>query len=108
MKKAAAFAEVYYIDLVPHNNAGPLGSAATMHAALSIPNIALIEAPFANRDRNPKVVKPYPELVDGYAMPLEEPGLGITVDEAAAAEIPFNEPGMQPRLNAEDGSVRDF
>ena len=108
MKKAAALAEVYYIDLVPHNNAGPLGSAATMHAALSIPNIALIEAPFANRDMNPKVVKPFPEVVDGYAMPLEEPGLGITVDEAAAAEIPFNKPGLQPRLNAEDGSVRDF
>ena len=38
----AALAEVYYIDLIPHNNAGPLGSAATLHAALAIPNIALI------------------------------------------------------------------
>jgi hypothetical protein len=60
---------------------------------------------------------PYPEIVDGYALPLEGPGLGIEanvplVDEASddeelAASKPFV-PSLQPRLNALDGSVRDF
>lgn len=108
MKKAAALAEIYYINLVPHNNARALGSAATVHAALAIPNISLIEAPWVNSDREPEVAKPFPEMEDGYALPLEGPGLGITLDEAAAAERPFDEGGLQPRLNAEDGSVRDF
>jgi hypothetical protein len=55
--------------------------------------------------------------VDGYALPLEGPGLGIEanvplVDEASdneelAATKPFV-PSLQPRLNALDGSVRDF
>ena len=109
MKKMAAMAEVYYINLVSHNNAGPLGSAATLHAALAIPNITLIEAPWVNQEKNnPVVVKPYPTVEGGFALPLEGPGLGVTVDEAAAAQRPFNAGGLQPRLNAEDGSVRDF
>ena len=108
IKKIAALAEVYYINLVPHNNAGPLGSAATLHAALSIPNITLIEAPWVNSDPDPEVVKPYPTVEEGFAFPLEGTGLGVTFDEAAAAERPFNKGGLQPRLNAKDGSVRDF
>ena len=34
--------------------------------------------------------------------------LGVSIDEAAAAGRPFDEGGLQPRLNAKDGSVRDF
>jgi L-alanine-DL-glutamate epimerase-like enolase superfamily enzyme len=54
------------------------------------------------------VAGPFPKVVDGYALPPESPGLGITVDEKAAAEIPFNDKIMQPRLKGFDGSVRDF
>ena len=108
MKKIAAMAEVYYINLIPHNNAGPLGSAATLHAALAIPNITMIEAPWVNSNPNPVVVKPYPIMEDGFALPLEGPGLGVTFDEVAARAKPFRRGGLQPRLNGRDGSVRDF
>lgn len=108
IKKIAAMAEVYYISLIPHNNAGPLGSAATLHAALNIPNITMIEAPWANGYTEPKVVKPYPKIENGYALPLEGPGLGVDFDESAAANIPFEKVSLQPRLNAKDGSVMDF
>ena len=108
MKKIAAFGEVFYLDLIPHNNAGPLGTAATLHAALAIPNVALIEAPWVNSDVRPDVVSPYPKVENGFALPLEGPGLGITFDEKLARSRPFRKPGLQPRLNAPDGSVRDF
>lgn len=108
MKKIAAMAEVYYINLIPHNNAGPIGTAATLHAALNIPNITMIEAPWANGYTESKVVWPYPEIENGFALPLEGPGLGIQFDEAAAAAVPFRRGGLQPRLNGKDGSVRDF
>lgn len=108
MKKIAAMAEVYYINLVPHNNAGPLGSAATLHAALAIPNLTMIEGGWVNNPSNPDVVKPFPSVVDGYAQPLEGNGLGVEFDEAAAARIPFQDELMIPRLQAIDGSVRDF
>jgi galactonate dehydratase len=108
MMKIAAMAEVYYINMVPHNNAGALGSAATMHAALAIPNLTMIEAPWVNGNPSTEVVGPYPVVKNGYAQPLEEPGLGVTVNEAAAAGIPFRDGPLQPHLNGIDGSVRDF
>ncbi len=108
MMKIAAMAEVYYINMVPHNNAGALGSAATLHAALAIPNLTMIEAPWVNGAPSTDVAGPYPEVKNGYALPMEEPGLGVTVNEEAAASIPFAKVPMQPRLNGVDGSVRDF
>ncbi len=108
IKKIAAFGEVYFMDLIPHNNAGALGSAATMHAALSIPNIAMIEAPWANSDQKTDVVSPFAKIEKGFALPLEGPGLGITLDEKLARSRPFRKPGLQPKLNGPDGSVRDF
>ena len=107
MCKIAAMGETYYMELIPHNNAGPLGTAATLHAALAIPNVAMIEAPWVNGSGETDVVRPYPEVVDGYALPLEGPGLGIAFDEALARSKAFT-PRMQPRLDALDGSVRDF
>ncbi len=108
MKKIAAMGEVFYMDLIPHNNAGPLGTAATLHAALAIPNVALIEAPWVNGDARTGVVSPYPKVEKGHALPLEGPGLGITFDEKLARSTPFRQPALQPRLNDPDGSVRDF
>ena len=94
-----------------------LGRWPTSRAALAIPNVTLLEAPWANREAETDVageapVWPYPEVVDGYALPLEGPGLGIEANEASgdeelAATKPFV-PSLQPRLNALDGSVRDF
>ena len=83
-----------------------------MHAALAIPNVTLLEAPWANRDAETDVCRPYPEIVDGYALPLEGPGLGIEFDEELAASKPFVPSLLGPRergqLNGLDGSVRDF
>jgi galactonate dehydratase len=107
IRKIAAIGETYYQSLILHNNAGPLGTAASLHAALAIPNVTLLEAPWANREAETDVCWPYPEIVDGYALPLEGPGLGIEFDEELAASKPFM-PSLQPRLNGLDGSVRDF
>jgi galactonate dehydratase len=108
MKKIAGFAEVYYQNLIPHNNAGALGSMATVHAALAIPNVEMIEAPWANNDQKKGVVWPYPAVEKGFALPPEGPGLGIAFDEKLARSIPFRQPSLQPKLKGLDGSVRDF
>ena len=79
--------------------------------------MTLLEAPWANRDAETDVaggapVWPYPEIVDGYALPLEGPGLGIEADEASVdEELAASKPfvlSLQPRLNGLDGSVRNF
>jgi L-alanine-DL-glutamate epimerase-like enolase superfamily enzyme len=72
--------------LILHNNAGPLGTATSLHASsaplAAIRNVTLLDAPWASREAETDVasgapVGPYPEMVDGSALPLEGPGLGI-------------------------------
>ncbi len=107
MAKIAALAETYYVNLIPHNNAGPLGTAASLHACLAIPNITMLEAPFVNGPAGATLAAPYPTVRAGYALPLEGPGLGVTVDEEAAEQARFA-PRAQPWLKGFDGSMRDW
>ena len=107
IKKIAALGEAYLINVIPHNNAGALGSAASVHASLAIPNVALLEAGLMGGDGQTDVVGPYPKMVDGYALPPEGPGLGVQFDEQLAEEKPFIS-HLQPKLRALDGAVRDF
>jgi galactonate dehydratase len=108
MRKIAAFGEAFYLSLILHNNAGPLGTAASLHAALAIPNVEMLEAPWVNGEAKTDVVGPYPKVEKGFALPLEGPGLGVAFDEALARSRPFRKPGLTPKLNAPDGSVRDY
>jgi galactonate dehydratase len=113
MKKIAAYAEVHGISLVPHNTQGPLAYAACLHTAFSIDNLAVVEAAYANpENRSPegeRLVKPWPDCVDGYSSPPKGPGLGVQVDEAMLDEAALKfRAACQPRLRAFDGSVRDW
>lgn len=107
MKKIAALAEAHQINLIPHNVAGPLGTAAGLHAALAIPNVAMLEAPWAWRPGETGVTGPLPTVETGYALPPEGVGLGVTFDEEAAARGTFT-PRPLPEVRALDGSVRDW
>ena len=107
MRKIAAMGEAQMLNLIPHNNAGPLGTAASLHASLALNNVVLMEAPFVNGSRETDVVGPFPEVEEGYALPLSGPGLGVSLDEEMAASREFV-PRTQPELKALDGSVRDF
>jgi len=108
MRKIAAMAQTNVVSVIPHNNAGPLGTAASLHASLAIANVVLMEAPFVNRDaKGTDIVRPFPVVESGYALPLEGPGLGIEFDEQTAAHTPFK-PRQMPKLDAPDGSVRDW
>jgi mannonate dehydratase len=68
----------------------------------------MMEAPFVNRDATEtNICGTYPIVENGYALPLEGPGLGISFNEEAAAATPFK-PRTMPKLDAPDGSVRDW
>ena len=70
--------------------------------------MVLLEAPWANRDRTAsEMVSPFAKIEAGYALPLEGPGLGIEFDDDVAAATPFVAK-QYPKLNALDGSVRDW
>jgi galactonate dehydratase len=71
MRKLAALAETYYVDVAPWHEGGPIANAAALHAAACIPNfyIAQLVNPAAGSVR------------DGYFTLSAAPGLGVEVDE---------------------------
>ncbi len=91
-RKIAAMAEAYDIAVAPHCPLGPLALASCLQLAACTPNVAIQEISLGihynvghdllNFVGNPAVLTP----VDGYLPIPEEPGLGITIDEAGVRE----------------------
>lgn len=88
VRKAAAIAETYYVAVAPYHRGGPVGTAAGIHAAASLPNSFAQEAPFSTDDADRKARtrlaggwEERPE--DGFFSLPEAPGLGIRIDESA-------------------------
>ena len=106
-RKIAAMAEAHQIAVAPHNPNGPVATAAAMHFAAATPNWIIQEA--ITNDvpwRNEVVVNPV-KVVNGHAAIPTLPGLGIDIDEAAAARYPF-QPEAAQRYFHSDGSVADW
>ena len=90
LKEIAAMAEPYFIAVSPHNyNSTTLALAATVQASAMMPNFVITEyfLPFTEPgDRVcPNQLKP----VDGYIALPEAPGLGVEIDAAAVAAMPY-------------------
>ena len=88
VRHVAALAETYYVAVAPRHNGGPVGTAAAIQLAASIPNFFIqhVPLPTAEQDRAMRREIVSPELETGNAGFLEltkSPGLGITVNEAA-------------------------
>ncbi len=86
IRRMAAMAETYYTAVAPYHNGGPIGTAAALHLAASLPNffIQQIPLPSAEEDRRMRaeLTGGTVEIVkDGFAQLPAGPGLGITVNE---------------------------
>jgi len=87
-KRVAALAEPYYVAVAPRPSGGPVGTAAAVQLAASIPNFFIqhVPSPAAEQDRamRREIVSPAIETGSGGFLQLTKtPGLGITVNEAA-------------------------
>jgi galactonate dehydratase len=87
-RRVAALAEPYYVAVAPRHNGGPVGTAAAIHLAASIPNFFIqhVPVPAAEQDRamRREIISPVLETNnDGFLDLTKPPGLGITVNESA-------------------------
>jgi galactonate dehydratase len=87
-RRVAALAEPYYVAVAPRHSGGPVGTAAAIHLAASIPNFFIqhVPVPAAEQDRamRREIVSPAVETNSGGFLELTKtPGLGITVNESA-------------------------
>jgi galactonate dehydratase len=87
-RRVAALAETYYVAVAPRHNGGPVGTAAAIHLAASIPNFFIQHVPLSSEERDRamrrEIVSPAIEANSGGFLELTKmPGLGITVNEVA-------------------------
>ena len=105
LRKIAAYAEPHMVKIGCHGaiDLSPITMAASVHFATAIHNAAVQEymgfAPTAS-----DVFSWDWSLQDGYLVPGDSPGLGVDIDEEAAARHPY-ERGYLPILRNRDGSI---
>jgi galactonate dehydratase len=108
-KKIAAMAEVYGIGVAPHNPLGPIANAVALHFDLSTPNFLIQEDMLSDVPWRWDVVRHSLRGEGGYWMPSDAPGLGIEVDETAAAKHPFRQETIHANtVRAHDGAILDW
>jgi galactonate dehydratase len=91
-RKLAAWADVYSVQVAPHNVGGPVSTAAALHLAACTPNVEILE--YFNDFDEPYVKQAAagaPEVVDGFFSLPDAPGLGVALDEDVIAEHPKQE-----------------
>jgi galactonate dehydratase len=85
----ASMAETSFVSVAPHNPNGPVATAATLNAMMTMTNGLIMEywidAEAVRRD----LVVDYFDLREGYLYPSNKPGLGIEVREEAFAKYPY-------------------
>ncbi len=103
-RKVAALCEFFAVRTAWHGpgDVSPVGHAAQVHLDLATHNFGIQEA----RDFTPaeqEVFPGCPTLKDGYYHVSDRPGLGIDLDEKAAAKYPIND---DPPFDLNWGNVR--
>ncbi len=106
-RKIAANAETYSIAVAPHNPNGPLALAVAVHFALATPNWLIQEMITNDVPWRDEVVDAPLQVRDGYVYPPKRPGLGVEINERAAAKYPFK-PEAEQRYFHPDGAVADW
>ncbi|MDP9362697.1 MAG: starvation-sensing protein RspA [Chloroflexota bacterium] len=108
-RKLAAFCEFFGVRTAWHGpgDVSPVGHAANLHLDLSSHNFGIQEG-YAFGERTREVFPGCPEIRDGSLWANDRPGLGIDLDETAAAKYPFPEHplnGAWPPIRQSDGTV---
>ncbi len=106
-RKIAAMAETYSMAVAPHNPNGPIATAAAVHFALATPNWLIQETISSDVPWRHEVLDEPMEVQDGYIAVPSRPGLGVEVNEKAAAKYPFK-PEAEQRYFHPDGAVADW
>ena len=107
-RKILALAEVYQIKGAPHgpSDVSPINLSASLNLGLATSNFAIQE--YMGYD--PLVSEVFQSsftFEDGYLHPGDEPGLGVHVDEKAAAAFPYKQAYL-PIARELDGSMKDW
>jgi L-alanine-DL-glutamate epimerase-like enolase superfamily enzyme len=86
--KIAALADVYEVNVAPHNFYGHLASAISAHFCAAVPNFRIMEIDIDGVPWRDDIVDVPPTFENGdYMLPMG-PGWGVNVNEAALKKYP--------------------
>jgi 2-dehydro-3-deoxyphosphogalactonate aldolase len=88
-KKIAGMAEAFYAQIAPHLYCGPIVGAANIQLATCSPNFLILEGIETWDGFGAELLKTPIQWEDGYVIPPAGPGLGVELDEEAAARHPY-------------------
>ena len=106
LKKIATMAEIHNMAIAPHNAAGPIGVAASVHVMANIPNLLICEG---GHNRGQGLFNEPLTLNDGFIELPTAPGLGVDMEDEAIEE--FRDETYRLRgmfWHEDDGSFADF
>ena len=105
-RKIAAMGEVHYQEMATHMTGTVVNTAASLHLNMSVANCAVQEYR-PPQDWEKEVFRWDFRADDGFLIPSDAPGLGVELDEkAAAAHPPVHSESQHWRRP--DGSVTDW
>ncbi|MGB8380458.1 MAG: D-mannonate dehydratase ManD [Dermatophilaceae bacterium] len=108
LRRIFDLADLYHVRSGSHGatDLSPVSLSAALALDVTIPNFGIQEY-MAHMRLTMEVFHVGYRLADGLLVPSPEPGLGVDVDESAAARFPY-EPKYLPVARRADGSMHDW
>jgi L-alanine-DL-glutamate epimerase-like enolase superfamily enzyme len=88
-KKIADLAEIYEMNVAPHNYYSHLATMISAHFCAAIPNLRLLEVDVDDVPWKDELVTSIPEIKDGYMTVPRTPGWGADLNEAVLRAHPW-------------------
>ena len=106
LKKIAGMAEIHNMAIAPHNAAGPVGVAASVHVMATVPNLLICEG---GHNRGEGLFHTPLAFRDGFIELPTEPGLGVDMDEDALMALRDESHRLRGMFwHEDDGSFADY
>jgi mannonate dehydratase len=108
LRKIAHLAELYHVRTGCHGatDLSPVCMAAALHVGLSVHNFGIQEY-MRHSEETDRVFPHAYAFADGFMHPGEAPGLGVDIDEALAAQHPYQRAYL-PVNRKEDGTLHSW
>jgi galactonate dehydratase len=105
--RIGALAGAFGAHLAPHNPLGPIATMVNIHLGFALPNFMIQEVMRNDVPWRYDVVKGSVPIIDGFVSPPQAPGIGVEIDEKAAALHPY-EASQPVQWTHADGSVAEW
>ncbi|MFN9985608.1 MAG: enolase C-terminal domain-like protein, partial [Pirellula sp.] len=108
-RRVGALADAYRIALAPHNPQGPVSTAASIEFGFAQPSYIICESVHNDVPWRSEIVEEGFQLdkTTRTVTPNTRPGLGVSINEEAIRQHPFQQEVLQ-RVFYPDGGVGDW